>query len=310
METKEFIKYMEIKGFAPITQKLYLTNAQRFFKWAKVQAEQVTKPDILRYLEYLKNKKGVQNRTRQIHLYSINHYFKHLYKEAEIDKNPCNFLKLRGVQVKKLYNLYTGEELSELYDNYYNFYIRNFQTCKFFGKGTEEYIKMKRARNLVAIGIMVYQGTLASELKNIRLEDINLQKGTIKITSSKRAKERILSLNAAQIGSLIDYLQNIKPKLEVICKTNEYENFLFSTENQTFETDIIKNIVKQIKQIDRKFKSFSQIRTSVITNWLKTNGLRKTQYLAGHRSIGCTERYKPNNLENLIDDINNMHPFN
>ena len=310
METKEFIKYLEGKDLAPITQKVYLINVQRFFKWAKVQAEQVTKPDILRYLEYLKNRKGVQNTTRQKHLFALNHYFTHLYKEEEIDKNPCNFLKLRGTQVKKLYNLYTDEELTELYDNYYNFYIRNFQSCKYFGKGTEEYIKLKRARNLVAIGIMVYQGTLASELKNIRLEDINLHKGTIKLTSSKRAKERILSLNAAQIGGLMDYLQNVKSRLEVICKAKGYEDCLFSTENQNFETDVIKNIVKQIKQIDRRFKSFSQIRTSIITNWLKTNGLRKAQYFAGHRSIGCTERYKPNNLENLIDDINNMHPFN
>jgi len=178
------------------------------------------------------------------------------------------------------------------------------------GKGTEEYVRLKRKRNLVAIGIMVYQGTLASELKNIRLDDIDLAKGTIKITSSRRAAERVLPLNATQIGFLIDYIENVKPRLEIICKKTYYADFLFSVENPNFEEDVLQHTRLRIRQIDRKFKSFYQVRTSVITNWLTTHGLRKTQYLAGHRSIGCTERYVPNNLENLIDDINRMHPFN
>lgn len=306
---EKFIKYMENNNHAKATQKAYLRCVKLFLIWVKKEEIQVTKPDILHYLEYLKNRKGQQNATRQNNLYALNHYFTFLYQEKQIAENPCLFLKMRGTKLKKLHNLYTDEELSELYDNYYNVYVRGFQTNKYFGKATEEYIQLTRARNLVALGIFVYQGTLANELKNIKLSDIDLQKATIKLQSNKRAKERILPLNAAQIGSLINYIQNIKPKLEMSYQTMEYEDFLFSVENQNFK-DVVGYIIKQVKTIDRKFKHFYQIRTSVITNWLKTQGLRKTQYLAGHRCIGTTERYLPNNLENLIDDINNMHPFN
>ena len=306
---KEFIKYMESKNHSASTQKYYLRSIKLFLKWIKKEEIQVTKPDILHYLEYLKDRMGQQNATRQNSLFALNHYFTHLYKSEQISENPCLFLKVRGTKVKKLHSLYTGEELNELYDNFYHVYIRNFQTCKYFGSGTVEYMQQTRARNHVAIGIMIYQGTIAGELKNIRLDDIDLQKGTIKLHSNKRAKERVLPLNAVQVGALINYIQNVKPKLEMIYKTAEYEDFLFSVENQNFK-DVILYMIKQLKAIDRKFKHFYQIRTSVITNWLKAYGLRKTQYMAGHRSIGTTERYISNDLQPLIDDINSLHPFN
>lgn len=101
METKGFISYLEGKNHSKRTQQGYLHYVKRFFLWVKMDAEQVTKPDILRYLEYLQNQAGIQNATRQIHLFALNHYFTHLYNQRQIDKNPCLFIKLRGTKVKK-----------------------------------------------------------------------------------------------------------------------------------------------------------------------------------------------------------------
>ena len=67
--------------------------------------------------------------------------------------------------------------------------------------------------------------------------------------------------------------------------------------------------MKQLKSIDRNFINFSQIRTSVITHWIQTEGLRKAQYLAGHRNIVSTETYLPNDLNELINDIQKFNPF-
>jgi integrase/recombinase XerD len=308
MDKQGFTEYLQGKNLAGITIREYILNAKRFFEWVKKEDIQVTKPDILRYLEYLKNKRGIQNTSRQNHLFTLKHYFAFLNQSGQITGNPCAFLKLRGTKVKKLCRLYTGEELNELYDNYYNVYIRNFQTSKYFGKATEEYILLKRKRNLVTLGILIYQGTLISELKNIKLADMDLQKGTINIPASRRAKERTLPLKAPQIGAIIDYIQNIKPKLERLYQKTANEDYLFSVENRNFD-DVIKHLNFRLKGIDRNFINCTQIRTSVITHWLKTENLRKTQYLAGHRSIQCTERYLPNNLENLIDEITQHHPF-
>jgi integrase/recombinase XerD len=72
---------------------------------------------------------------------------------------------------------------------------------------------------------------------------------------------------------------------------------------------VFKPFAKQVKEIDKNFLSFNQIRASVITNWLKVHGLRKTQVLAGHRYISSTEKYKANDLQQLTEDISKLHPY-
>jgi len=71
----------------------------------------------------------------------------------------------------------------------------------------------------------------------------------------------------------------------------------------------LKKLITQVKSIDRNFTSFAQIRTSVITHWIQTEGLRKAQYLAGHRNIASTEMYLPNDLNELMNDIQRFNPF-
>lgn len=38
---------------------------------------------------------------------------------------------------------------------------------------------------------------------------------------------------------------------------------------------------------------------SVITNWLQYYNLREVQYMAGHKYVSSTERYRTDNLEDL-----------
>ena len=113
----------------------------------------------------------------------------------------------------------------------------------------------------------------------------------------------------------IHYLQNIRPKLSEYHKTESNKLFLplpeFSKKDTGNETlmHIFKPLTKQVKGIDKQFSNFKQVRASVIAFWLKTQGLRKTQYFAGHRYISSTEKYIPNNIDDLSDDINRLHPF-
>ena len=298
---KDFTAYLESKGLAKTTQKEYLLRTKLFLNWVKKEDIQITKPDVLNYLEYLKNHKKNNNVTRAITLIAIRYYFNYLFENDFITQNPCWVLKIRGTQVKKLYKVYSTEALDDLYDNFYNFYIRSYEPSKYIGKASQEHIKLTRYRNLTVLGILIYQGVQTLELKNIKLDDVDLQKAKIKITSSKHARERTLPLKASQIGILINYIQNIRPELNC-------SEYLFDFENHKYN-DIIKHLTHQIIKIDKNFKNFWQIRTSVITNWLKTENLRKTQYFAGHRSVMATECYIPNNLEELIEDITQKHHF-
>jgi integrase/recombinase XerD len=191
--------------------------------------------------------------------------------------------------------------------------VRNYDYSKVPKRNLERSV-LSKERNALIVSILIYQGIVTGEIEKIQLADLDLIKATIKIRGSRRHNERILPLKATQIGLFMHYLQNVRPQI-LEYHTKESNNlFLTLPEFSKKSTDkdnldIFKRLSKQLQRTDKQFFNFKQVRASVITFWLKTQGLRKTQYLAGHKWISSTEDYLPNNLDDLTDDINKMHPF-
>jgi len=321
MNTENFRKYLEGRNNAPKTQNFYIKFVEQFFEWVQTDYEQVTKPDVLRFLEYLKNKRKVQNAYRKNCLIALNHYFTHLYKEGKIDKNPCAYLKLRGKRPKKMYKTYTEQELETLFDNYYNVFVRNFDTSilhdklRPLRKTERKQAQLCRERNAVILSVLTNQGAKTAEIETMQIDDVDLIKAKIKLRGGKRSNERIIPLKATQIGLFMYYLQNTRPQLLEYHTKESNKLFLTLPAISAKETEggtllwAFSVLTKQLKEIDRQFENVLHLRASVITNWLKTCGLRKTQYLAGHRYVSSTEKYQPNNLDALIEDINKLNPF-
>ena len=314
MDKTGFITYLEAKNLSITSIDCYVKLVNCFFRHTKKEDIQVTKPDILNYLEYLKNSRQQQNITRRNSLIALNHYFTYLYEDEQITANPCLFLKIRGAKRKMLYKIYSSEELDQVFDTYYQLFVRNFDdSC--MPKRNRERSALSKERNALILSILVYQGTVTGEIDRIELDDLDLIKATIKIRGSKRHNERVLPLKATQIGLFIHYLQHARPQLLAYHTAESNKLFLTLPEFSKKSTDkdsllmIFKRLSKQLKTIDKQFFNFKQLRASVITFWLKTQGLRKTQYLAGHKWISSTEEYLPNNLDDLTDDINKLHPF-
>jgi site-specific recombinase XerD len=315
MDKKGFITCLEGRGLAPKTITGQVKYVEHFFEKTKKEDIQITKPDILKYLEYLKKRMGLQNVTRRNRLIALNHYFTHLYQSEQISVNPCLLLKIRGTYKKKLHKIYTPEELETLFDNYYQLFVRNYDDSRHRHEAQRHYSRLYRERNALIVSILFNQGVITSEIERIQLNDIDLIKATIKIKGAARGNDRTLPLKATQIGLFINYVQNIRPQLtEYQAKESEKLFLPLPAVNyKKTENDMTRNVftplAAQMKSIDKQFIDFTQIRASVITFWIKTQGLRKAQHLAGHRNINTTEKYVANNLENLIEDINKLHPF-
>lgn len=310
----EFTNYLQSKDLAPSSITHYVRELALFLAWIDKEETHVTKPDILKYLEYLKNKRNLQNISRSRILNALNHYFTFLVKDEQIQQNPCSFLKIRGAKKQTLYRTYTPEELTALYDNFYTFFVRSYDD-NHIPKNQRKQSSLSKQRNAVILNILVHQGVRTREINAIHLQDLDLMSATLKIRGAKQGKERIVTLEATQIGVLMHYLQHIRPQF-LEYHTEESEKLFLSlpdySKHKTASTSIMqvfKPLVKQLKTIDKHFLSFEQIRTSVITNWLKVHGLRKTQYKAGHRQISTTEKYKTSDLQQLTEDINKLHPF-
>jgi len=315
MDREGFTAYLEGKSLAPLTQSEYLLKTTLFLRWVGKEDIQVTKPDVLNYLEYLKNSKGLQNVSRSNHLLALNHYFTFLYKEGQIARNPCLLLKIRGTVKKKLHRIYTPEELEQLFDNYYQLFIRSYDDSNYRDDAQRQFSALHRERNAVMLSVLINQGTSTSETGSIEINDIDLIKATLKIRGGKRGNDRTLPLKATQIGLFLHYIQSIRPQLLEYHTTESNKLFLSlpAISHRKTDNDMSRStftpFATQVKSIDKQFFNFQQIRASVITFWIKTQGLRKAQYMAGHRNISNTEMYVTNNLDGLIEDINKLHPF-
>ena len=311
---EEFTAYLQSKGLATSSITCYAGYVEFFFNRVKKEDIQVTKADILKHLEYLKNRRGQQNITRKNNLIALNHYFTFLYKNGQISENPCWWLKIRGTKKKTLYKTYNPEELDGLFDSYCQLFVRGYDDSH-IPKNQRKQSALSKDRNALIVSILAYQGTTTKEIDTIEMDDLDLIKATLKIRGGKKSNERILPLKATQTGMFIHYLQDIRPKLLEYHTAETDKLFLplpeFSKKNTSNNTlmHIFKPLTTQIKSIDKQFLNFKQVRASVIAFWLKTQGLRKAQYLAGHRYISSTEKYLPNNLEDLTEDINKLHPF-
>lgn len=313
----DFIGYLQTKNLAPKTIESYLWNLKLFLAWTGKEETQITKPDVLKYLEHLKNERKQKNKSRSMLLNCLNHYFTFLYNQEQISVNPCLFLKIRGTQTKTLYRLYTNGELQQLYDNYYTLFVFNYD-FNHIPQNQRKQAILSRERNAVILNILVYQGISTKEIDTLALCDVDLVNATLKIQSgSKIGCGRVLPLHATQIGILMNYIQNTRPQFAEYHKTQSEQLFLslpcssktkYDNENLTV-LRVFPSLKKHLKSIDKHFVNFAQIRASVISNWLHVYGLRKTQIMAGHKNISTTENYLSNDLQQLTNDIDKLHPF-
>lgn len=158
------------------------------------------------------------------------------------------------------------------------------------------------------MGLIIYQGVRTEELAKLEIQDLQLREGKINIQGSRRTEGRTMKLEGHQLYDLIDYIHTTRK--EILSATGKSSNKVFISIGSSLNFhNIMQKLVKSIQQQHRKVKDIKQLRTSVISNWLKVHNLRKVQYMAGHRYVSSTEAYQLNNIEELQDDIRKYHPI-
>ena len=163
-------------------------------------------------------------------------------------------------------------------------------------------------RNKIIVGLLIWQGLGTKELGNLTVNDVNLRQGTIYIAGTRRSNERTLQLQAHQVLDIMEY--TLQTRIKLLDLTDKItEQFFVSAGTSDKLSNSIQKLLSKLKTTNKKVTSIQQIRTSVITHWLKTNNLREVQYRAGHRYVSSTESYLINDLDDLTEDINKFHPI-
>jgi integrase/recombinase XerD len=71
----------------------------------------------------------------------------------------------------------------------------------------------------------------------------------------------------------------------------------------------MQHMIRQLQKLNPKIINVNQIRSSVISFWLQRYNLRQVQYMAGHKYVSSTERYRVLNTDDWQSELQRHHPM-
>lgn len=291
-------QYLQNK-YSQSTLKSNLYNIKRFTDYYDKRAEEATYKDVLNYIEHLRKNHKLHPKTLGHQLYAVKIYFNYLLEVGKRKDHPCSELYLKDKINKQIQvdNLYSLEALEYFLDSYQIKQKKHLQT-----------------RNKVIISLLIYQALTVREIADLEVKDINLDQAEIQIrntnkTLSKSPRNRILALQAKQILLFYNYLKKDRNQLLKYNKANPKEqSFILGQYGEKIHPHSISKMINENRAHSDKIPPI-KIRQSVIANLLKKeNDLRVVQAFSGHRRISTTLQYKQSDLEQLQNAIKLYHP--
>lgn len=280
----------------------YLNVIRNYTGYMQDKAVKATYNDILEYIGFLRTK-PINPKTIRNALFAIKIYYRWLVATGQRTDHPCQRLYLkdqinRAIPVESLYSMETLEN---------------------FLKSHHAPHKAVQKRDEAIISLLIYQALTVDELCRVRISDVNLNEGTIRIKASdstknrRNNKARTLALKSNQIMLLHGYLNDTRPKLLARNKSpkeSDLQALIIGKQGEAIlQNSSINRIINQHRQPQDKI-SPTRIRQSVIAHLLKLNNdIRVVQVFAGHRRAGSTEEYIRTGLEELKAAINQKHPL-
>lgn len=281
-----FEAYLKGEKLKDATIEQHVRQVRYFLCWladSYLLLSEVGQPEVLRYIDNLWSEGQTANQINRA-LLSLRYWFAYLNKEGTVQGNPASGLRIKGSVRHIPTGLLERNELDHLYESYA---VKDDRTH----------------RNKAILGLLVYQALTLEELEKLRPENLKLREGKITIPETNNNAGRTLDLKPFQILDLQEYILVIRPKIQQSERLFTGRNSLENLKNTLL------HLCYALKRINPKVKHATQIRQSVITEWLKEKGLRQVQYMAGHRYVSSTERYLTTNLEDLREALNKHHPL-
>jgi len=305
-----FEKYLQSLGHSKKTIEKSERNVGMLKQWAEnegIELLNITYQDLLGYAKCL-TQRGVTKSTIRAYIGSVKHYYNYQLKQQNITKNPAINLQIKGVKRRMVYDIFSPMELEQLYHKFTTISQRSDRQPPTYTKQHESGLRaLAYQRDIVILGLLIYQGVTSKELIQLQPNHIKLRQGTIEVPGGRKSNSRELKLEAVQMLDIQEYL--LKTRSEILQTTSKESGQLFISigwSDSLYPT--LGKFTNTIRKQNPRIQDLQQVRASVIVKWLKNYNLRQVQYMAGHRYVSSTEKYKLNDLRDLQEDINKYHP--
>ena len=287
-----YCQFLRLEGKSPLTVRAYGMDLKQFegflrqfFEGGEVIPEQVTVLNIRDFLRWAHDLPDC-NRSLARKAAALKSFFQYLKLQGRVAKNPMDKVR-RPKFEKKLPHFFTEQEMESL--------LSIPDLGDKFG-----------LRNRAILELLYSSGLRISELAGVRLNDIDLERGLVRVVG-KGNKERIVPVGSGAIRAIRNYLP-VRDDLRT--PQSSQKLFLTKTGKDFDHRQLYVILDKYFKLIARQ-KGYSPhtLRHSFATHLLNRGAdLRAIQSMLGHSNLSTTEIYTHVTLEDLKKAYKKGHP--
>lgn len=243
------------RRYSERTVQTYIYCINRFLKFARKSLDKISKKDVREFLEHLSDKKLAGNTMNTYHM-----AIRFLFEEV-LDKRIWIDIKYSKVP-EKLPVVLSKEEVRRLFD------------------------VIKNPKHKLMIQLMYGAGLRVSELINLCIKDLEIEKGFGWVRSGKGGKDRLFVIS-----------EKLKPEIMELIKKEELgpEYYLFcSNRDKKYHMRSLQQIVKKAAKEAKIDKSIGchTLRHSFATHLIENGcSVSEVQALLGHKSPETTFIY-------------------
>lgn len=290
---KGFSSWLKLeKSLSGNSIEAYLRDAGRLFEFMELkglstQPSALKPEDLQSFIKWL-NEFGLEGTSQARIVSGIRGFYKYLLMENLLDVDPTELLESPRTG-RKLPEVLSLEEINSLID-------------------LIDLSKPEGERNKAMLETLYGCGLRVSELVNLKISELFLDMGYIKVTG-KGSKERLVPIGSVASKHITIYIDSVRSHLPV--KPGNEDIVFLNRRGAKLTRVMVFTIIKTLAQLARIKKTVSPhtFRHSFATHLVNAGAdLRAVQEMLGHESITTTEIYTHLDRDYLRSAILSFHP--
>ena len=288
---RRYYQYLKLeKSFSPNTIDAYQRDLLKFFHFIEKDQKKPLEVELKDFHEFAAalHDVGIHPTSLYRILMGVRNFYKFLVMTCEVDSDPTELLELPQ-KPQHLPDILSVEEIDMI-------------------ENAIDLSQPEGQRNKAMIEVMFSCGLRVSELCSLKLSDLFLDEGFIRVTG-KGSKQRLVPISSKAVKELNLYFAD---RCHIPVKEG-YEDYVFLSQlrKKSLSRILVFHIVKELveKAGIKKTVSPHTFRHSFATSLLEGGAnLRAIQAMLGHESISTTEIYMHIDTTHLREEILTHHP--
>ncbi|MBI4699166.1 MAG: tyrosine recombinase XerC [Nitrospirae bacterium] len=266
------------------TLKAYTQDLREFLSFIDKKPQDIDNIDIRSFFAYLHHKKLKRSSIAR-KLATIRAFFRYLYKEGYVNKNPGKLVS-SPKHTRSLPRFLTVDEVFSLMEA---------------PKGDT----FQAARDKAILEVLYSSGLRVSELTMLDINDFDI-KGSLVRVKGKGKKERIVPMGSKAIEAMKNYLPE-----RILIKKKSQALFLNMRGGRLTQRSVNRIVLKYGRMIALKGHISPHVLRHTFATHLLHGGadLRSIQELLGHSSLSTTQKYTHVDIAHLMEVYDKAHPM-